>query len=188
MGKELRPIDVQRQQLAALGRNPEQVLKEPREEKPVEKSKKEKVAAPDLFRDLERSLSGFGSAEFHILKHARRAEYDKQKQYAEEDKKAADAADFERKRKELEIKDNAKRAKNRERRKKRKMISVKTVSGQDTTEGPHGSPSQVASPSVHEKSIDRRDEPNKSDDGQPNSAEGVAVPSSNLVIVDDDVI
>lgn len=207
MGKDIRPIDLQRRQLAEIERNPEKALKEPSDDaaSASEKKKKEKVAAPDLFRDLQQSLSGFGSADFHIRKHARRAEYEQQKQYAEEDRQAAEAAEFARKRKELEEKDSAKTAKNRERRKKRKGNGKLQAKGAEMVRQDSEEPATASVPAasattpiepdttdVSKASTVQRDalvQPVGQD--QPN--DGVARDSratrgSTLVIVDDDFI
>jgi len=71
-------------------------------------------------KNVQGSSAGAGSGEFHVYKASRRREYERLKLLDETAQKEADAAQFERKRREAEEQADAKTAKNRAKRQKKK--------------------------------------------------------------------
>jgi len=112
------PVERQRAQLDRL-------LKDPAKPAFVPSAPKEKTIRParEMMKNVQGSSAGAGSGEFHVYKASRRREYERLKLLDETAQKEADAAEFERKRKDAEEQAGAKTAKNRAKRQKKKERS-----------------------------------------------------------------
>jgi len=73
-----------------------------------------------MMKNVQGSSAGAGSGEFHVYKASRRREYERLKLLEEEATKETDEAEFERKRRTMEETADAKTAKNRAKRQKKK--------------------------------------------------------------------
>ncbi|TFK54426.1 DUF1168-domain-containing protein, partial [Heliocybe sulcata] len=125
-------LDKQRSQL-------EKLLKDPAKPAYIPPPPKEKtVRAPrEMMKNVQGSSAGAGSGEFHVYKASRRREYERLKLMEEENKKEAEVAEFERKKREWEEQAEAKTAKNRAKRqkKKEKAKTVKQDTQKDESQG-----------------------------------------------------
>ncbi|CAG8523034.1 3928_t:CDS:2 [Diversispora eburnea] len=79
---DLKPVDIQRQQVEKLLQRPDKTLQIP------EKADKPKLKAPkDIVRNVQGSSAGAGSGEFHVYRAHRRREYTRLKSMEEEARK-----------------------------------------------------------------------------------------------------
>ncbi|KZS98310.1 DUF1168-domain-containing protein [Sistotremastrum niveocremeum HHB9708] len=108
-------LDKQRNQLARL-------LKDPAKPAFIPPPPKEKTIRParDMIKNVQGSSAGAGSGEFHVYKANRRREYERLKIMEEEAQKEAETLAFEKAKREREEAAEAKTAKNRARRQKKK--------------------------------------------------------------------
>ncbi|KAG8967216.1 hypothetical protein FRC03_010460 [Tulasnella sp. 419] len=120
------PVELQRQQLAKL-------LKDPTKEVHIPAPPKEKSLRPprEMMKNVQGSSAGAGSGEFHVYKQNRRREYERLKMMDETTKKEAEAAEFEQRRREREAAADAKTAKNRAKRQKKKNRAMVKGAGKD---------------------------------------------------------
>ncbi|EIW82924.1 DUF1168-domain-containing protein [Coniophora puteana RWD-64-598 SS2] len=111
----LTAVEKQRSQLDRL-------LKDPSKPAYVPSGPKEKTIRParEMMKNVQGSSAGAGSGEFHVYKASRRREYERLKMMEDDARKEKETAEFERKRKEAEDLAEAKTAKNRAKRQKKK--------------------------------------------------------------------
>ncbi|EDQ99483.1 uncharacterized protein LACBIDRAFT_180968 [Laccaria bicolor S238N-H82] len=130
----LTAVEKQRYQL-------EKLLKDPAKPAYVPPPPKDKTLRParEMMKNVQGSSAGAGSGEFHVYKASRRREYERLKMLEEESLKETVEAEFERKKREAEGISNAKTAKNRAKRQKKKERS-KTKSDGNTKEGDESRP------------------------------------------------
>ncbi|KAF4620840.1 hypothetical protein D9613_000720 [Agrocybe pediades] len=129
----LTPVEKQRSQL-------ERLLKDPAKPAFIPPPPKEKTIRParEMMKNVQGSSAGAGSGEFHVYKASRRREYERLKLLEEQAKKEIEVAEFEKRRRELEEAANAKTAKNRAKRQKKKELGKKKGGGKDEKEAtPH---------------------------------------------------
>ncbi|CAE6462832.1 unnamed protein product [Rhizoctonia solani] len=127
--KKQTTIDVQKQQL-------ERLMKDPTKPVNIPAPPKEKTIRParEMMKNVQGSSAGAGSGEFHVYKQSRRREYERLKIMEEESKKELETAEFEAKKREREEQSEAKTAKNRARRQKKKNRAM----GKGAQDGPSG--------------------------------------------------
>ncbi|PPQ67261.1 hypothetical protein CVT25_005845 [Psilocybe cyanescens] len=120
----LTAVEKQRSQL-------EKLLKDPAKPAYIPTPPKEKTIRParEMMKNVQGSSAGAGSGEFHVYKASRRREYERLKLLEEASNKEIEEAEFEKRRRETEDLVNAKTAKNRAKRQKKKERS-KTKGGQ----------------------------------------------------------
>ncbi|KAK0210504.1 hypothetical protein DFS33DRAFT_1270534 [Desarmillaria ectypa] len=125
----LTAVEKQRMQL-------EKLLKDPTKPAYVPPPPKEKTIRParEMMKNVQGSSAGAGSGEFHVYKASRRREYERLKLLEETVQKETDDANFERQRREAAAVTEAKTAKNRARRLKKKERSK--AHGAQATESP----------------------------------------------------
>ncbi|KAG8734034.1 hypothetical protein FRC11_013090 [Ceratobasidium sp. 423] len=113
--KKQTAVDVQKQQLERLMKDPTKPINLPA-------APKEKTVRPprEMMKNVQGSSAGAGSGEFHVYKQSRRREYERLKIMEEASKKEQETAEFEAKKREREEQSEAKTAKNRARRQKKK--------------------------------------------------------------------
>lgn len=133
----LTAVEKQRYQLDKL-------LKDPTKPAYVPPPPKEKTLRParEMMKNVQGSSAGAGSGEFHVYKASRRREYERLKMLEEESLKETVEAEFERKKREADEIGNAKTAKNRAKRQKKKERS-KTKGDGNTKEGEESRPSDA---------------------------------------------
>ncbi|TFK44745.1 hypothetical protein BDQ12DRAFT_33860 [Crucibulum laeve] len=126
----LTAVEKQRTQL-------EKLLKDPAKPAYVPSAPKEKTIRParEMMKNVQGSSAGAGSGEFHVYKASRRREYERLKLLEEESQKETITAEFERKRREAEELAEAKTAKNRAKRQKKKERSKTKGSHNDDGRG-----------------------------------------------------
>ncbi|CAG8713991.1 34672_t:CDS:2 [Gigaspora margarita] len=111
----LKPVDVQRQQLEKLLQRVDKPVTIPEIEKP-------KLKAPkDIVRNVQGSSAGAGSGEFHVYRAHRRREYTRLKIMEEEAKKEEEKQEFEEKMQAVKTKEEERTAKRRAKRQKKKQ-------------------------------------------------------------------
>ncbi|KAK0228297.1 DUF1168-domain-containing protein [Armillaria fumosa] len=120
-------VEKQRMQL-------EKLLKDPTKTAYVPPPPKEKTIRParEMMKNVQGSSAGAGSGEFHVYKASRRREYERLKLLEETVQKETDKAEFERRRFEAAAVTEAKTAKNRAKRQKKKERAK--AHGTQTTE------------------------------------------------------
>ncbi|KIJ95087.1 hypothetical protein K443DRAFT_338394 [Laccaria amethystina LaAM-08-1] len=130
----LTAVEKQRYQLDKL-------LKDPAKPAYVPPPPQEKTLRParEMMKNVQGSSAGAGSGEFHVYKASRRREYERLKMLEEESLKETVEADFEKKKREAEEISNAKTAKNRAKRQKKKERSKNKGAG-NTKEGEESRP------------------------------------------------
>ncbi|KAK0502999.1 hypothetical protein EDD18DRAFT_614388 [Armillaria luteobubalina] len=108
-------VEKQRMQL-------EKLLKDPTKVAYVPPPPKEKTIRParEMMKNVQGSSAGAGSGEFHVYKASRRREYERLKLLEETVQKETDEAEFERRKLEAAAVTEAKTAKNRAKRQKKK--------------------------------------------------------------------
>ncbi|KAK0483376.1 hypothetical protein IW261DRAFT_1462972 [Armillaria novae-zelandiae] len=108
-------VEKQRMQLDKL-------LKDPTKAAYVPPPPKEKTIRParEMMKNVQGSSAGAGSGEFHVYKASRRREYERLKLLEETVQKETDEAEFERRKREAAAVTEAKTAKNRAKRQKKK--------------------------------------------------------------------
>ncbi|KAK0459476.1 DUF1168-domain-containing protein [Desarmillaria tabescens] len=123
----LTAVEKQRMQL-------EKLLKDPTKPAFLPPPPKEKTIRParEMMKNVQGSSAGAGSGEFHVYKASRRREYERLKLLEETVQKETDEANFERRRQEAAAVTEAKTAKNRAKRQKKKERSK--AHGAQTTE------------------------------------------------------
>ena len=120
-------VDKQKAQLDKL-------LKDPSKLAHIPVGPKDKTIRParEMMKNVQGSSAGAGSGEFHVYKASRRREYERLKLMGEQNEKERITAEFEQKRSEAEAAAEAKTAKNRAKRQKKKL--GKARGGQETAE------------------------------------------------------
>ncbi|KAG2750257.1 DUF1168-domain-containing protein [Suillus brevipes Sb2] len=132
----LTAVERQRSQL-------ERLLKDPSKPAYVPPAPKEKTIRParDMMKNVQGSSAGAGSGEFHVYKASRRREYERLKMMEDEARIESETAEFERRRKEAENITEAKTAKNRaKRQKKKERAKVKPSDKGDGKDGTQEAP------------------------------------------------
>lgn len=110
----------QAQAISKLLANPDKEIRIP--EGPKEKS----IRPPrDVMKNVTGSSAGAGSGEFHVYKQQRRREYERIQLMEEQDRKLKEQEEFDRKRAQIQHKDEAKTDKNRAKREKKKLAALK---------------------------------------------------------------
>ncbi|KAG6819584.1 hypothetical protein H0H93_010510 [Arthromyces matolae] len=111
----LNPVEKQKSQL-------EKLLKDPQKPAYIPAPPKEKVIRParDMMKNVQGSSAGAGSGEFHVYKASRRREYERLKLLEDSSQKELIDAEFYRKRRAADDAAEAKTAKNRAKRQKKK--------------------------------------------------------------------
>ncbi|KAF9241529.1 DUF1168-domain-containing protein [Melanogaster broomeanus] len=111
----LTPLERQRSQLDRLFKDPSKpaYVPPPPQEKAIR-------PAREMMKNVQGSSAGAGSGEFHVYKASRRREYERLKMMEEQSRKETEVAEFEQKRKAAESLADAKTAKNRAKRQKKK--------------------------------------------------------------------
>jgi hypothetical protein len=112
-------LDLQRQQLTSLLKNPSKPVHIPVPGVTLEQRKRELSPPPEIVSNVAGSSAGAGSGEFHVYKHARRKEFARLALFEEEAAAERDAAEFKNKQNEWAERDQKKTEKNRKRRMKR---------------------------------------------------------------------
>ncbi|CAA7261622.1 unnamed protein product [Cyclocybe aegerita] len=131
----LTSVEKQRAQL-------EKLLKDPSKPAYIPPPPKEKNIRParEMMKNVQGSSAGAGSGEFHVYKASRRREYERLKLLEEASHKEIIEEEFERKRREAEEIANAKTAKNRAKRQKKKERSkMKGPANDDSASKAEGS-------------------------------------------------
>ncbi|KAM4712490.1 PRKR-interacting protein 1 homolog [Anableps anableps] len=166
-GKEAQPLilpktpaEEQRLKLERLMRNPDKPAPIP--ERPKEWSPR---APPEFVRDVMGSSAGAGSGEFHVYRHLRRREYQRQDfldKMAEKYDKDVDYLEKLEQNKQAAEERTAKRRKKREKLKLKKLLAKKAkVEGKDKNDGDKGSGS-----SEEEEEEEDGEEEEKEDDAE----------------------
>ncbi|KAH7888755.1 DUF1168-domain-containing protein [Phlebopus sp. FC_14] len=126
----LTPVERQRFQL-------ERLLKDPSKPAYVPPPTKERTIRParEMMKNVQGSSAGAGSGEFHVYKAGRRREYERLKIMEEASRKEAETEEFERRKKEAEDIAEAKTAKNRAKRQKKKDRARTKTSDRSGTDG-----------------------------------------------------
>ncbi|KAF5094407.1 hypothetical protein D0Z00_003557 [Geotrichum galactomycetum] len=120
-------LDLQRQQLTSLLKNPSKPVHIPAPGATLEQRKRELSPPPEIVSNVAGSSAGAGSGEFHVYKHARRKEFARLALFEEEAAAERDAAEFKNKQDEWAERDRKKTEKNRKRRMKRGTNSNKKI-------------------------------------------------------------
>jgi hypothetical protein len=128
-----------------------------------------------MMKNVQGSSAGAGSGEFHVYKASRRREYERLKIMEEEQRKEAEVADFEKKRKEAEEVANKKTDKNRAKRQKRKE-RAKNKGGSTAKEGDDSAPLKKRR-MVNGKELVFRKPGEESEDEEDNEAEHGPAPA-----------
>lgn len=124
------PLDKQRAQL-------EKLLKDPAKPAYIPPPPKEKTVRParEMMKNVQGSSAGAGSGEFHVYKASRRREYERLKGMEDQSKKEIEQREFEQRRQEREQALDAKTAKNRAKRLKKKERAKATSSETPKADG-----------------------------------------------------
>ncbi|KAF8326608.1 uncharacterized protein EI90DRAFT_3281650 [Cantharellus anzutake] len=129
------PLERQRMQLDKL-------FKEPSKPAYIPPPPKEKTIRPprEMIKNVQGSSAGAGSGEFHVYKQNRRREYERIKLMEEKTQKEMEAAEFEIRKRERDEAVEAKTAKNRAKRQKKKAArtAAKKEGQGSPDEGPAG--------------------------------------------------
>lgn len=121
-------LDLQRQQLTSLLKNPSKPVHIPAPGATLEQRKRELSPPPEIVSNVAGSSAGAGSGEFHVYKHARRKEFARLALFEEEAAAEREAAEFKNKQDEWAERDHKKTEKNRKRRMKRGTNGNKKIS------------------------------------------------------------
>lgn len=119
------PLDLQRQQLTSLLKDPSKSVYIPASGTTLEQRKRALSPPPEIVSNVAGSSAGAGSGEFHVYKHARRKEFARLALFEEEAAAEREAAEFKDRQNEWNEKDRRKTEKNRKRRMKRESNSKK---------------------------------------------------------------
>jgi hypothetical protein len=116
---------LQREQMAKIMKNPQLIIPVEPKTLPTQLEKKPKFQhTPETLAQIAGSSAAAGSGEFHLYKRQKRKELDRLKEETERDEEELAAADFQQKRAEAQLRDDAKTEKNRKRRRKRRAKST----------------------------------------------------------------
>ncbi|KAJ9474279.1 hypothetical protein PHBOTO_004336 [Pseudozyma hubeiensis] len=172
---KLSPHERQAQAISKLLANPEKEIRIP--EGPKEKS----IRAPrDVMKNVTGSSAGAGSGEFHVYKQQRRREYERIQLMEEQNKKLTEQEEFDRKRAQMQGKDEAKTDKNRAKREKKRLAALKAqaaAKGKDVSkviaarsgldrpdEGPDAKKQRLHNDAVQRVEFKQKDESDDDDD------------------------
>ncbi|KAK4689419.1 PRKR-interacting protein 1, partial [Tremellales sp. Uapishka_1] len=116
--------EIQRRQLEKLLENPEKEV-----QLPVGFQEKTLRAPREMMKNVQGSSAGAGSGEFHVYKQSRRREYDRIKIMNDNSRALEEQAEFQKRQAERDAAADAKTAKNRQKRLKRKGGGKKGTEG-----------------------------------------------------------
>lgn len=128
-------LDLQRQQLSSLLKNPSKPVHVPAPGATLEQRKRELSPPPEIVSNVAGSSAGAGSGEFHVYKHARRKEFARLALFEEEEAAERQAAEFKNKQDEWAERDRKKTEKNRKRRMKRGGNGNKKINNNSSSSG-----------------------------------------------------